>query len=149
MPDRLRTNWRVQGPLLAFLVVSLVLAIAVFRLFLLTFVVAASVALMRAGLHGTLGKRLGGRDGLAAALLVLVVTFVILVPVFVYGVLIGEQVTAFLDWLRPHLEAHEWDRFWHEVLPQRSPAVARWMHQLGWEVPLLTASLAHSSEVVN
>src|SRR5204863_8238938 len=129
--------------------VSVGLALAVFRYFLLTFAVAASVALMLSGLHTTLSKRLGGRDGLAAALLVLVVTFLILVPVFVYGVLIGEQVTAFLDWLRPHLEPHEWDRFWHEVLPQRSPAVARWMRQLRWEAPPLTAGLTRASEVAN
>jgi predicted PurR-regulated permease PerM len=149
MPDRLRTNWRVQGPLLTFLVVSLALAIVVFRFFLLTFAVAASVALMLSGVHGTLSRRLRGRDGLAAALLVLVVTFLILVPVFTYGVLISQQATAFLDWLRPHLEPQEWDRFWRNVLPQRSPTVAWWLHQVGWEAPPLTAGLARASEVAN
>ena len=44
MPIRSRTNWRVQGPLLAFLLVSLALAFVVFRYFLLTFAVAGSVA---------------------------------------------------------------------------------------------------------
>src|SRR6266852_7769410 len=107
MPIRPRTNWRVQGPLLAFLLVSLALAFVVFRYFLLTFTVAASVALMLARLHGSLSRRLGGRDGLAAALLVLAVMLVILLPVFFYGVLIFQQAVAFLDWLRPHLEPQE------------------------------------------
>jgi predicted PurR-regulated permease PerM len=149
MPDRLHTNWRVQGPLLAFLVLSLSLAFVVFRYFLLTFSVATSVALLLARLHGTLSRRLGGRDGLAAALLVLVVTFVILIPVLVYGVLIGQQLTAFLDWLRPHIEPREWDRFWREVLPARSPALAQWLRQVGWGAPPLTAGLDRASEVAN
>jgi len=63
MPDRLRTNWRVQGPLLGFLVVTLVLAFVVFRYFLLTFTVAASVTLMLAPVQGALSRRLGGRSG--------------------------------------------------------------------------------------
>src|SRR6476646_2253072 len=146
MTDRLRTNWRVQAPLLAFLVVSVALALTVFRFFLLTFSVAASASLMLADLHTNLAKRLGGRDGVAAALLVLLVTVLILMPVFVYGILIGEQVTSFLDWLRPHFEAQEWDRFWHEVLPRRSPAIAHWLHQLGWQAPPFTAGLARASE---
>jgi len=59
MPDRLRTNWRVTGPLLGFLVVTLVLACVVFRYFLLTFTVAASVALMLSSVQGALSRRLG------------------------------------------------------------------------------------------
>jgi predicted PurR-regulated permease PerM len=144
MADRWNTNWRVQGPLLAFLLVSLALAFLVFRYFLLTFAVAASVALMLSPLHGALSRRLGGRDGLAASLLVLLVTVLILVPVLVYGVLIGQQALSFLEWLRPHLEPHEWDRFWREVLPARSPKVATWLRQLGWEAPPLTASLGRA-----
>src|SRR5204863_7274940 len=124
-------NWRVQVPLLAFLVVSVALAAVVFRFFLLTFTVAGSVALLLAPVHGSLSRRLGGRDGLAAALLVLVCTVLILVPVFTYGVLIGQEALSFLDWLRPHLEAQEWDRFWREVLPRRSPWLAAWLHQVG------------------
>jgi predicted PurR-regulated permease PerM len=149
MPDRLRTNWRVQGPLLGFLLVSLVLAFVVFRYFLLTFTVAASVALMLSPVQGALSRRLGGRDGLAAALLVLAATFVILIPVMLYGALIFQQAVAFLDWLRPHLEPREWDRFWREVLPQRSPRVANWLKQVGWEAPPLTQGLARASEVAN
>jgi len=149
MPERLPTNWRVQGPLLGFLVVTVVLAFFVFRYFLLTFTVAASVALMLSPVQGALSRRLGGRDGLAAALLVLAATFVILVPVFLYGALIFQQVVAFLDWLRPHLEPREWDRFWRDVVPQRSPTLAKWLKQIGWEAPPLTQGLARASEVAN
>jgi predicted PurR-regulated permease PerM len=149
MPERLHTNWRVQGPLLGFLLVTVVLAFVVFRDFLLTFTVAASVALMLSPLQGALSRRLGRRDGLAASLLMLGVMFVILVPVFLYGALIFQQAVAFLDWLRPHLEAREWDRFWREVVPQRSPKLANWLRQIGWEAPPLTAGLARASEVAN
>jgi predicted PurR-regulated permease PerM len=149
MPDRLRTNWRVQAPLLVFLVVSLVLAFLVFRTFLLTFAVAGSVALMLAPLQSSLTKRLRGRGGLAAALLVLAVTALILLPVLTYGVLIFQQAVAFLDWLRPHLEPKEWDRFWREYLPAKSPQIAYWLRQSGWQAPPLTAGLARASEVAN
>ena len=59
MTERSRTNWRVQVPLLAFLAVSLTLAFLVFRFFLLTFAVAASVALLLSRLQDSLTKRLG------------------------------------------------------------------------------------------
>src|ERR1044071_8466692 len=129
MPDRWRTNWRVTGPLLGFLVVTLVLFFFVFRYFLLTFTVAASVALMLSSAQGALSRRLGNRDGLAAALLVLAATFVILIPVMLYGALIFQQAVAFLDWLRPKLE--------------------HWLKQVGWDAPPLTQGLARASEVAN
>jgi predicted PurR-regulated permease PerM len=149
MPIRPRTNWRVQGPLLAFLMVSLALAFVVFRYFLLTFAVAASVALLLARLHGALSRRLGGRDGLAAALLVLSVMLVILLPLVVYGMLIGQQAVAFLDWLRPHLEPQEWDRFWRETIPGRSPSLARFLRQIGWQAPALSAGIARVTGAAN
>ena len=149
MPEHSPTNWRVQAPLLVFLAVSLTLAFAVFRFFLLTFAVAASVALMLSRLQDNLSRRLGGREGLAAALLVISCTLVILVPVSLYGVLIGQQAQGFLEWLRPHLEPHEWDRFWREVVPQRSPKIASLMQQMGWEAPPLTAGIARASAAAN
>jgi len=142
MPIRPRTNWRVQGPLLVFLLVSLALAFLVFRYFLLTFAVAASVALMLAPVHGALSRRLGGRSGLAAALVVLAVMLVILLPLVVYGVLIEQQAISFLDWLRPHLEPQDWDRFWRETVPTKSPQVARWLQAIGWKAPPLSTGIA-------
>jgi predicted PurR-regulated permease PerM len=149
MPQHSPTNWRVQAPLLVFLAVSLTLAFVVFRFFLLTFAVAASVALLLSRLQGNLSRRLGGRDGLAAALLVIFSTVVILIPVSLYGVLIGQQAQGFLEWLRPHLEPHEWDRFWREVIPERSPKIASLMRQFGWEAPPLTAGIARASAAAN
>ena len=149
MPQHSPTNWRVQAPLLVFLGVSLTLAFLVFRYFLLTFAVAASVALMLSRLQASLERRLGGREGLAAALLVLFCTVVLLIPISLYGVLIGQQAQGFLEWLRPHLEPHEWDRFWREVIPQRSPKIAALLQQFGWEAPPLTAGLARASAAAN
>jgi predicted PurR-regulated permease PerM len=142
MPIRPRTNWRVQGPLLVFLLVSLALAFLVFRYFLLTFAVAASVALLLSGVHGALSRRMGGRKGLAAALIVLSVMLVLLVPLVVYGVLIEQQAISFLDWLRPHLEPQDWDRFWRETLPTRSPQIAHWLQAAGWKAPPLQTGIA-------
>jgi len=149
MPDRRSTNWRVQGPLLVFLVLSLALAFVVFRFFLLTFIVSGSVALMLAPLESTLSRRLGGRRGLSAALLVLAVTVVILLPVFTYGVLIGQQALAFLDWLGPRLEPGQWDQFWRVTLPARSPKVAHWLREIGWQAPPLTAGMTRVAATAN
>jgi predicted PurR-regulated permease PerM len=149
MPIRPRTSWRVQGPLLAFLLVSLALAFVVFRYFLLTFTVSASVALMLAPLQGSLRRRLGGRGGLAAALLTLAVMLVILLPLVVYGLLIEQQAMAFLEWLRPHLEPQEWDRFWRETLPARSPQLAHWLHEVGWKAPPVSAGIARLTGAAN
>src|SRR5262249_12526262 len=142
MPIRPRTNWRVQGPLVLFLVVSLALAFLVFRYFLLTFAVGASVALLLSGVHGALARRLGGGKGLAAAPIVLAVMVVLLMPLVVYGVLIEQQAISFLDWLRPHLEPQDWDRFWRETLPTKSPQIAHWLQAAGWKAPPLQTGIA-------
>jgi predicted PurR-regulated permease PerM len=149
MADGGHMSWRVQGPLLAFLLISLALAFLVFRHFVLTFAVAASVALMLAGAQRSLTRRLGERSGLAAAVLVLLCTVVILIPVVTYGVLIGKEVVAFVEWLGPHLEPQAWDRFWRETLPGRSPRLGEWLRQVGWDAPPLTAGLARATAAVN
>jgi predicted PurR-regulated permease PerM len=144
-----RFNWRVQVPLLGFLIVALALAFLVFRYFLLTFVLAASVALLLLPAHQVLTRRFAGRETLAAAVLVLVCTVVILVPVFTYGVLISQQLLGLLEWIRPHLEPHAWERLWRETVPARSPQLAKWMHDLGWQVPDLAASLGGLASQAN
>ncbi len=78
MSDRRR---RDLVSLLVALAVILALAFWVFRPFLLDFAVAACVALLLAPLQKRLTAAFGGRPGLAAALLVLVTTALILVPV--------------------------------------------------------------------
>ena len=72
---------------------------------------------------------------------------------FVWGLLLVPIVlftsTLLQDWLRPHLEPQEWDRFWREIVPQRQPKLASWLRQMGWEAPPLTQGLARASEMAN
>ena len=84
--DAARTATRkvVRYSLLACLFLILVLAFVVFRYFVLTFAVAASVSLLLAPVHDRLTRALGGRHSLAAALLVLLCTVMILVPVLAW-----------------------------------------------------------------
>jgi predicted PurR-regulated permease PerM len=144
-----RFNWRNQVPLLAFLLVAITLAFLVFRYFILTFALAASVALMLAPAQRSLTRRLRGFNSLAAAVLVLVCTAVILVPVFTYGVLISRQVLGFLEWLRPYLEPDAWERLWRETIPARSPQVAHWLRNLGWEAPALSQWMSEAASRAN
>jgi len=144
-----RANWRVQGPLLVFLLGSLALAFVVFRHFLLTFAVAGSVAIMLGGAQRSLTRRLRGRPGLAAAVLVVLCTVVILGPVVSYGFIVGQEAIAFVQWLGPHLEPEGWNRFWRETLPARSPKVAEWLRQVGWDMPPLTTGLSRGIAAVN
>ncbi len=140
--DSKATPWRVQFPLAACLLLIVVLAFLVFRPFLLTFVVAGSVALLLAPLQRRLSARLGGRPTLAAALLVVLCTVVLLVPILTYGTLISQQALAFIAWLRPQLEPTALERLWTVTLPNRYPLVAFWLRQAlgGGGVPT-TASL--------
>ena len=133
---RLRTG----VPLLAFLVLIAVFAFLVFRFFILTFVVALSVALLLAPLHGALTRRLGGRRGLAAALLVAFTVVVILVPVLSYGTLIVQQAIAFFEWLRPQLEPAAFQRLWTETLPRKFPLLSAWVRQASGDTPAESAS---------
>ena len=68
----------VRYSLLASLFLILVLAFVVFRPFILTFAVAASASLLLAPVHDRLTRALGGRHSLAAALLVVLCTVMIL-----------------------------------------------------------------------
>ena len=90
-------------PLLIALAVIIVLALQVFRPFLLMFAVAASVGVLLAPLQRRLAKAFGGRESLAAGLLVLVTTIAILVPVVVSLHLLARQALLFFEWIRPHL----------------------------------------------
>jgi predicted PurR-regulated permease PerM len=117
-----RGHWRTQFPLFVVLLLVLLLAFAVFRYFLLTFVVAGSVALMLAPLQRYLTRRLGGRRWLAAGLLVALVTVAIAVPIVAYGTLLAQQAVGFVEWLRPWLEPAAFEKLWHDDLPRRYPS---------------------------
>jgi len=132
----------VRYSLLACLFLILVLAFVVFRPFILTFAVAASVSLLLAPAHDRLTRALGGRHSLAAALLVLLCTVMILVPVLSYGVLLVDQAAGFFDWVRPRLEPAALDRLWRETLPARFPLLMDWLRSTGMgAMPSASAAL--------
>jgi predicted PurR-regulated permease PerM len=132
----------VRYSLLACLFLILVLAFVVFRPFILTFAVAASVSLLLAPAHDRLTLALGGRHSLAAALLVLLCTVMILVPVLSYGMLLVDQAAGFFEWLRPRLEPAALDRLWQETLPARFPLVMSWLRSTGLgSMPSASAAL--------
>lgn len=144
-------TWRTQVPLFLVLALILVLAVAVFRYFLLTFVVAGSVALMLARPQRYLTARLGGRGWLAAGLLVALVTVAIAVPVLAYGTLLAQQAMAFVEWLRPWLEPAAFEKLWREDLPRRYPFLMIWVRQSadGGAMPAASSALSRVLTEVN
>jgi predicted PurR-regulated permease PerM len=147
---RLSASWRTQVPLFVTLVLILALAFSVFRYFLLTFTVAGSVSLMLAPLQRGLTRKLG-RKSVAAALLVVLVTVAIAIPVLAYGTILAQQAAAFVDWVRPRLEPAAFERLWREELPQRYPLVMAWVRQStgGGAMPAATTVLSRLLGSVN
>ena len=70
-------------------------------------------------------RLLRGRSGLAALLVVAVVTVAILVPVGASFVVLGQRALVFFDWLGPHLQPAELERLWRETLPAHLPWLQR------------------------
>ncbi len=133
----------VLAPLLYALAIILVLAFWVFRPFLLTFTVAASVALLLAPVQHRLGRALGRRSGLAASVLVLTTTAAILVPVLTSFFVLGTQALAFFAWLTPYLRPEELEKALNETLPARLPALERWIDRgRGQLMPLVSLGLS-------
>src|SRR4030095_4713181 len=137
---RARPQRRVSIPLVACLVVVLVLALLIFRFFVLTFTIAASVALLLAPLQRALTRRLGGWRTLAAGLLGVLLTLALVAPLFTLGTIIAQQAAGFVDWLRPNLEPAAFDKFWRETLPSRYPLIMAWVRRLTGGSSLSTAS---------
>jgi predicted PurR-regulated permease PerM len=115
---------RVIYPLLAFLGAAAVLAFLVFRHFMAVFTVSASVALLLNPAQRRLTQWLRGRNAIAAALLVLATTLVLLVPVLTTAAILSEHAVTFVAWVRPHLQPEALRELWRETLPQRFP----WLH---------------------
>jgi len=138
MPERRRRD--VVTPLLIVLFVIVVLAFLVFRPFLLTFTVSASVALLLHPLYARLSRALGGRGSLSASLIVLVTTAAILIPLVSSMVILGGQLVAFLDWVGPRLEPAEIEKLWGAWV---RPRFGRWLDR--WQVhlmPLVSSALS-------
>jgi predicted PurR-regulated permease PerM len=144
-------TWRVQLPLAACLVLVAVLSYLVFRHFILTFTVAASVALVLAPAQRRLTRSLGGYRSLAAVALVLACAVVLLVPLAVFAFLLTQQATAAFEWLRPHLEPAAIEKLWRETLPARYPFLMAWMRESsgGGSVGAASQALARITDAVN
>src|SRR5512143_1809918 len=114
--------------LLVALALILLLAFWVFKPFLLDFAVATCIALLLAPVQGRLARAFGGRAGIAAALLVLATGLLILLPVLSSLLILVQQATVFLDWLRTlSLSSPDAvERFWQQ-LPQRFPGMKPWL----------------------
>jgi predicted PurR-regulated permease PerM len=119
----------VFTPLLVALAAILILAFQVFRPFLITFAVAASVALLLGPVHRRLTAGFGARPTLAAGVIVLVTTLLILVPVVISLHVLAGQAIVFFDWIRPHLQPAELERIWEETLAARLPMLRDWMER--------------------
>jgi predicted PurR-regulated permease PerM len=140
-PERRRRN-DVFPPLLAAFVVVLVLAFQVFRPFLLVIAVAGCIALLMAPLQRHLSRILGGRSGLASALLVAGTTIVILVPMGLSLVVLGQRALDFFAWIGPRLTPVALETLWRETLPGIFPALASWTSRLeGQLAPVVSGAL--------
>ena len=150
--ETLAANWRVTFPLTFCLAVILLLAFLVFRHFLLTFAVAASLALLLQPLNRRLTARVGGRRWLAATILVLVCLVAVLLPAMTYAGLLVQQAMDALEWLKPRLEPTEIERLWSDTLPRRYPLVMSWIRQMtggGSAMSILSNALARVSSGAN
>lgn len=126
----LLANWRVSVPLILCLGLILFLAFLVFHYFLLTFTVAAALALLLGPVHRRLTARFGGRSWLSAGLLVLICLVALLVPMFTYATLLAQQAVDVAAWMRPRLEPVEIEKLWTKTLPERYPLAMAWVRQL-------------------
>jgi len=122
------SNRRVLVPLVVILVAITILAFLVFRPFILTFIVAVSVSLLLAPLHRKLTRWLRQRPGLAAALLVLAVTLVILIPFSAAAGILGNQALLFWDWARVRLDPASLRGLMDEIVTEHAPTLGEWLH---------------------
>jgi predicted PurR-regulated permease PerM len=138
-------------PLLLALAGILLLAFIVFRPFLLVASVAVCVALLLGPIQRRLAALLRGRSGLAAMIIVLVTTLVILVPVLTSLFLLTRQAALFLQWMttQPVVGPEELAQFW-DRLPERYPTLEEWIAYVQAQVtPILTGGAAQVAGAAN
>src|SRR4051812_1797601 len=130
----MRPGWEQRRPvlftLLPWFVLVAALGLVVFHHFLVTFAVAAPVALLVAPAQRRLSRRLRHRRSLAAALIVLGCVLLVLLPILAALLLLAQQLVAFLGWLGPHLRPEALDALGHS-LPTRFPWIAPWLPHAG------------------
>jgi predicted PurR-regulated permease PerM len=137
-------------PILSLLLLVLVLAFLVFRPFALTFTAAAAVALLLGPAQRYLTRRLRMRGSLAAGLLVLGTTLVILAPIVGSLILLGNQAVIFVRQIGPRLQPAELERIITKVLPERAPWLAELLAATGNPpVQLISESLSRLASGAN
>jgi predicted PurR-regulated permease PerM len=137
-------------PIVSLLVLVLVLAFLVFRPFALTFTAAAAVALLLGPAQRYLTRGLRLRASLAAGLLVLMTTLVILAPIVGSLILIGNQAVIFVRQIGPRLQPAELERLLTQVLPERMPWLAEMLSATGKPpVQLMSESLSRLASGAN
>ena len=100
-------------------VVVVALNVWIFRYFLVTAATATSVAILLSPSYERLCSALKGRRSLAAALFLTLTTVLILLPLFGYAAVLGEQAVSLYDLVRPQVEPDALTKLWNETLPAR------------------------------
>lgn len=108
--------------LLGLIAIVFLLALWVFRFFLLVFTVSTAVAIFLAPLNRRLRVAVGDRAGLSAGLLTVLTALVILVPVAGSATLMSRQALNIFSWLRPRLQPEALQELWRD-LPERYPVL--------------------------
>jgi len=105
------------------LLIILWLSVMVFRHFLVTFTVSASIAVLLGPLSDRVTAWFRGNRTLASALLVLMTVLVILLPLLAAGAIVGNQAAALLSWLQTRLTPEGIGHIWSWILESQSPLV--------------------------
>ena len=142
---------RERGPLfftlLAFLVIVLVLAIWLFRPFLLIITVSGAVAIFLAPVNKRLIDVLSGRATLAATLLTMLAAVVILVPVLTSATVLSGQAVTLVERIGPQLQPAALQQLWNDQILQRYPSLKEYVDDetparfIGQELSSLTRTL--------
>lgn len=137
-------------PLIASLLLVVYLAFLVFQPFILTFAVAGSVAILLRPVHLRLAGWLRGREGVAAGILVIAVTLLILLPITAAASLLGSQAVAFFEWVRPKLQPQAIQDFLRETVTVRYPWLGEWLSMYETSVSeLISAALSRGASAAN
>jgi predicted PurR-regulated permease PerM len=137
-------------PLIATLLLVVYLAFLVFRPFILTFAVAGSVAILLRPVHRRLAGWLRGREALAAGILVIAVTLLILLPITAAAGLLGSQAVTFFEWVRPNLQPQSVQDFLRETVTVRYPWLGEWLSMYETSVSeLVSAALSRGAAAAN
>ena len=110
-------------PLAACLLAIAILGFVVFGPFLVTFVVAASTALLLAPAYERLARAAGGRSSVAAGGVVVLCAALLALLLVTYAALLRAQARSLLESTAPLLQPGAAERWWSRTLAARYPSV--------------------------